>query len=65
MIFPSQIIFNFAVAAFVGGIVGGAKLLYVFTESGNFFDKLFSTSGLTFYGGLIGGAISVIIYSKN
>ncbi|MBG39868.1 MAG: hypothetical protein CMP74_01430 [Flavobacteriales bacterium] len=61
--FPSEIIFNFAVAAFVGGIVG-AKLLYVFTESGNFFDKLFSTSGLTFYGGLIGGAISVIIYSK-
>ena len=36
VIFPSQIIFNFAVAAFVGGIVG-AKLLYVFTESGNFF----------------------------
>ena len=63
LIFPNELIFNFAVAAFIGGILG-AKLLFVFTEEGNFFDKLFSTSGLTFYGGLIGGAMSVIIYSK-
>jgi len=63
LIFPHELIFNFAIAAGIGGILG-AKLLFVFTEPGDFFEKLFSTSGLTFYGGLIGGATSVILYAK-
>ena len=63
LIYPHELIFNFAIAAGIGGILG-AKLLFVFTESGDFFEKLFSTSGLTFYGGLIGGATSVILYAK-
>ena len=63
LIYPHELIFNFAIAAGFGGILG-AKLLFVFTESGDFFEKLFSTSGLTFYGGLIGGALSVILYAK-
>ena len=63
IIYPHELIFNFAIAAGIGGILG-AKLLFVFTEEGLFFEKLFSTSGLTFYGGLIGGATSVILYAK-
>ena len=63
IIYPHELIFNFAFAAGIGGILG-AKLLFVFTEPGLFFEKLFSTSGLTFYGGLIGGTISVILYAK-